>query len=54
MDTRYLVTEEELKRFEVMTQVLNGSMTLRQAQEILGLSYRQLLRIKKKLVCEGF
>ncbi|GAB6182826.1 ISNCY family transposase [Thermodesulfovibrio hydrogeniphilus] len=43
-----------MKRAEVITQVVNGCMSLRQAQEILRLSYRQLLRIKKRFIQEGF
>ncbi len=54
MEKRYIVTEEELKRFEVMNQVLSGFLTLKQAQEILGLSYRQVLRLKERLKFQGF
>ncbi len=36
--------EEELKRLEIINQVISGVLTLRQAQHILGLSYRQVLR----------
>jgi len=50
----YSVTEEELKRYEILTQALRGCITLRQASEILGLSYRQCLRLKERFQNEGF
>ncbi|GAB6183485.1 ISNCY family transposase [Thermodesulfovibrio hydrogeniphilus] len=43
-----------MKRFEVMNQVLSGFLTLKQAQEILGLSYRQVLRLKERFKFQGF
>ncbi len=48
MKRGYLVTEEVLRRFEVMSQVISGALTLKQAQEISGLSYKQILRIKER------
>lgn len=54
MERQYIVTEEELKRFEIMSQVISGALSLREAQEILGLSYRQTLRIKERFIREGF
>jgi len=50
----YLISEEELKRYEVLTQALRGCITLRQASEILGLSYRQCLRLKERFQNKGF
>ncbi len=54
MGSFYIVTEEEMKRFEVMSQVNSGVLSLRGAQEVLGLSYRQTLRIKERFISEGF
>ncbi len=54
MLTQYIDTGEELKRFEILSQVLSGCLSLKQAQDILGLSYRQLIRIKKRFAHEGF
>ncbi len=54
MEKKYIITEEILKRYELMNQVLEGFITLRQAQETLGLSYRQALRIKKRFITYGF
>lgn len=39
-----------VEKFEVMNQVSKGFMTLREAQEIPGLSYRQVLRIKERFI----
>lgn len=54
MKKYYIVTEEDLKRFEVMSQIKKGNLTVRLAQQILGLSYRQCLRIKERFIKEGF
>ncbi|WP_181405992.1 helix-turn-helix domain-containing protein [Thermodesulfovibrio sp. Kuro-1] len=54
MKKYYLISEEELKRYEVLTQALRGCITLRQASEILGLSYRQCLRLKERFQNKGF
>ncbi|WP_460177820.1 hypothetical protein [Thermodesulfovibrio hydrogeniphilus] len=43
-----------MKRFEVMNQVLSGFLTLKQAQEILGLSYRQVFKAKGEVQVSGF
>ncbi|RLE00064.1 MAG: hypothetical protein DRJ11_12190, partial [Candidatus Aminicenantes bacterium] len=45
---RFMVTEEELKRFSVLDQVIQGSLTAKEASQLLGLSYRQTLRLKKR------
>ncbi|MCX8034556.1 MAG: hypothetical protein N3A00_04485 [Thermodesulfovibrio sp.] len=50
----YIFTEEELKRVEVMNSVISGSLSLKQAQQLLELSYRQTLSIKKRFLTEGF
>ncbi|MCX7771007.1 MAG: hypothetical protein N2202_08005 [Proteobacteria bacterium] len=49
MRKTYIFTEEELKRVERMNSVISGSLSLKQAQQFLGLSYRQTLRIKKEI-----
>ncbi|MDW7998090.1 MAG: hypothetical protein RMI30_01345 [Thermodesulfovibrio sp.] len=46
----YIFTEEELKRVEIMNSVISDSLTLKQAKKLLGLSYRQTLRIKKRFL----
>lgn len=50
------MSDEERKRVEVMTRVKKGDLGLRDAAEILGISYRQAKRIRKrygKLGAEG-
>lgn len=53
-EKQYIVTEEEMKRYDVMQRVLSGQINLKEAQQLLGLSYRQTLRIKERFVIEGF
>lgn len=45
---RRALSREELRRVEVMSRVRSGELTLRQASELLGLSYRQTRRIWAK------
>jgi len=52
----YYVTEVEMRRYEVLHNVVNGILTVKSASELLGLSYRQTLRLKERFVlygCEG-
>jgi len=51
---RFMVTEEELKRYSVLDQVIQGSLTAKEASQLLGLSYRQTLRLKKRFKQEGW
>jgi len=43
----YLMSQEQLKRYTVIEKTLEGSMTIREAAEHLGLSVRQVIRLKK-------
>ena len=43
------VKDRELRRHEVLSQVLAGALTLRAATPLLGVSYRQARRLKAKL-----
>jgi len=49
----YSVTEVEMKRYAVLQDVVSGLLTLKAAAELLGLSYRQTLRLKKRFVAQG-
>lgn len=50
---RYSVTEEDMKRYNVLQNVKEGLITLRCASELLGLSYRQVLRLNKRFILHG-
>ncbi|WP_026486040.1 helix-turn-helix domain-containing protein [Caldanaerobius polysaccharolyticus] len=41
------MSQEQLKRYTVISKTLEGSMTVKQAAEVLGLSVRQVIRLKK-------
>ena len=41
------MSQEQLKRYTVIEKTLEGSMTIREAAEHLGLSVRQVIRLKK-------
>lgn len=43
----YLMSQEQLKRYTVIEKTIEGSMTIREAGELLGLSMRQVIRLKK-------
>lgn len=43
----YLMSQEQLKRYTVIEKTLEGSMTIREAAKHLGLSVRQVIRLKK-------
>ena len=47
------MSDEERKRNEVMTRVKKGDLGLRNAAEILGISYRQVKRIRKRYRKQG-
>lgn len=51
---RYYVTEVEMRRYSVLKSVIDGTITLRSASEVLGLSYRQAIRLKERLLTCGF
>ena len=41
------MSQEQLKRYTVIEKTLEGSMTIGEAAEHLGLSVRQVIRLKK-------
>ncbi|MBW1972417.1 MAG: helix-turn-helix domain-containing protein [Deltaproteobacteria bacterium] len=42
-----------MKRYSILKRVIDGFITLKDAAELLGLSYRQILRIKKRFIQDG-
>ena len=51
---RLNVTEVDLKRYKVLTDVFEGKIDLKRASEVLGLSYRHTLRLRDRFKKEGF
>lgn len=47
------MTKKELKRYTVILQHIHGRITAREAAEFLGLSIRQVFRLKKRVLEEG-
>lgn len=47
------LSQKERRRVEILSKVKHGGMTLRKAAELLGLSYRQMLRIHARYESEG-
>jgi hypothetical protein len=43
-----------MRRYGVLKDVVNGLITLKSASELLGLSYRQALRLKGRFLLHGF
>jgi len=51
---RFMVTEEELKRFSVLDQVIQGGLTAKKISQLLGLTYRQTLQLNKRFWQKGW
>jgi len=45
----YHVTGVELDRLKILSDVLNGKLTLKEASYTLHISYRQAIRLKKEV-----
>ncbi|WP_422449282.1 helix-turn-helix domain-containing protein [Thermoanaerobacterium sp. DL9XJH110] len=50
---RVTLSQTELKRVLVLQKVLDGKMTIREAALVLGLSERQVYRLKARLKSQG-
>ena len=53
MEGNVVLSRKEIKRVRVMEQVVLGSATLMDAVRLLGVSYRQAKRLKRRYVAEG-
>lgn len=47
------LNRKQISRHEVIIQILNGSMTVKEAANALNLSTRQVLRLKKEGASDG-
>jgi transposase len=48
-----VVSQEDIRRYELLQQALHGKLTLRRITAALGVSYRQAKRLKAKVATEG-
>ena len=53
MGENIFMSKQELKRYTVMDRWMKGLVTGGEATELLGLSYRQVCRLKKRGLQEG-
>jgi len=53
MTKKITLTKEELFKFEIITKLIGGSIAISQAREQLGLSTRQIKRLKRRVVDFG-
>lgn len=53
MGKRFIISEEEMIRYEVLNEVVSGRISLKGAKDLLGISYRQAIRLKKRFINEG-
>ena len=54
MDTEVItISQRDEKRYNLLTKVIAGEITLAQAAPALGISYRQAKRLKKAMIEEG-
>ena len=49
----FTITEVTLKRYKVLSDVIEGKINLKSASYLLGLSYRHTLRLKQKFTSHG-
>ena len=50
---KIVVTMDDIKRYKVITEVIEKRLTLRDASELLFLSYRHAIRLKQKVKDNG-
>lgn len=53
MAKRITLSEKDIFKFETVTKLINGSITISQAREQLGLSTRQIKRLKRRVADSG-
>jgi len=49
-EVRYLMSQKQLNRYTVISQLIEGNLTTQEAAERLGLSERQVKRLKKGVI----
>jgi transposase len=52
-EVRYLMSQEQLNRFSVISKVIDGHMTIADAANSLGISKRQFIRLKQGVIAGG-
>ena len=52
-EVHYLLSQKQLNRYALLQRLIDGDLTLAQAAASLGLSKRQVIRLKKGFVLEG-
>ena len=47
------VTKDEVKRLHILAKVQEGSLTMREAAAVVGVTVRQLRRLRRRVESEG-
>ena len=47
------MSQKERQRYHLLKMVIGGKITLKETSKLMGVSYRQAKRLKKKLISEG-
>ena len=47
------MSQKERQRYHLLKMVIDGKITLKETDSLMGVSYRQAKRLKKKLISEG-
>ena len=47
------MSQKERQRYHLLKMVIGGKITLKETDSLMGVSYRQAKRLKKKLISEG-
>ena len=52
-EVQYLMSQSQLNRYAVLSQVIHGNLSVSDAASTLGISKRQVLRLKKGVQQQG-
>ena len=52
-EVRYLMSQKQLNRFSVISKTIDGHMTIAEAAISLGISERQIIRLKQGVLAQG-
>jgi hypothetical protein len=52
-EVRFLMSQKQLNRFAVISKIIDGHLTIAEAAVSLGISQRQVIRLKKGVITQG-
>ena len=52
--SKWIVTMKEIHRYKVLKEIIEKKLTAKEASSLLSLSYRHTLRLKHRIIKQGF